>query len=175
MPDIVDALLAEADEEIARMREVAFSARALHARAELARHMRTTAAKLASRPLEEAITLVSGEWMKAWGLDAAGYPEIAADMISFTRAFCVNARSATAGTQADVADAIAALDTAFRRIGTSLADQMAFRSECAHGWWSDVVAIPADIATLRKSPPPPPRLPGAPFWTAGAPPHCTAG
>ena len=47
MPDIVDTMLAEADAAIAAMQAAAMHARALHARAELLRHLRTTAAKLA--------------------------------------------------------------------------------------------------------------------------------
>ncbi len=173
MPDVVDSLLDEAEAAIARMRDVAIAARDLHARAELARHMRTTALKMVGQPMEEAIALVSREWMNAWGFDADGYPEIAADMIAFTRAFCTDARGATTNTQADVASAIAALDAAFRRIGTSLADQMAFRSECAHGWWGDIVPIPDEFAKLRKTQPPA-QKPGEPFWSAKAPPHCGA-
>ncbi len=44
MTDVVDELLQEADRAVAAMREAAIRARALHARAELMRHMRTTAA-----------------------------------------------------------------------------------------------------------------------------------
>lgn len=167
----VDECLAEADAAVARMKEAAIAARHLHARAELMRHMRTTARKVVSHPLDEAAALVSHEWMKAWSLDAGAYPELAHDVTAFTAAFCADARGSTAQTQATIRDAVVALEAGFRQTGTSLSDQMAFRSECAHGWWQSIVPVPVELqATERRS------IPRAeehtPFWSAGAQPHC---
>lgn len=167
----VDECLAEADAAVARMKEAAIAARHLHARAELMRHMRTTAGKVVSRPLDEAVALVSHEWMKAWSLDAGAYPELAHDVTAFTAAFCADARGSTAQTQAAIRAAVVALEAGFRVVGTSLSDQMAFRSECAHGWWQSVVALPAELrASDRRSIPRAGE--DAPFWSAGAQPHC---
>ncbi len=80
MPHVVDEMLHEAESAIAAMRAAALRARALHANAELMRHMRTTAAKLATRPLAEAAALVAGDWMKAWHLDGTAYAEISPPM-----------------------------------------------------------------------------------------------
>jgi hypothetical protein len=154
----VDAMRDEAAEAVAAMKAAAVKARHLHARAELARHMRTTAAKLAARPTEAAAAAIAAEWMKAWSLDASAYAAIAGEVAAFTRAFCLDARGATPTTQASIRQAFAGLEDAFRSIGTTLSDEMAFRSECAHGWWGSVT--------------PPPASGGQPFWSAGAKPHC---
>ena len=58
MPHIVDQLQAEAATAIKVMRDAALTARRLHARAELLRHMHQTAAKLADQPPEQAIERV---------------------------------------------------------------------------------------------------------------------
>ena len=39
----------------------------------------------------------------------------------------------------------AALDEALAREGTSISEQMAWRSQCAHGWWELVAPTPADL------------------------------
>jgi hypothetical protein len=159
----VDQMLDEARAAIARMQQAALAARALHASAELMRHMRGTAAKLSHLPLEEAIQKVAGEWMQAWSLSQGAYPELAADIFNFARAFCVDSRGSDTTTQAAVRDAIAALEAGFAAIGTSVADEMAFRSECRHGWWRQVV--PARPGTAG---------PDLPFWAHGALPRCGA-
>ena len=76
MPHIVDDLLNEAEAAIDQMRESALRARMLHARAELLRHMRGTAARHAGRP--DAAAKIADEWMRAWGVGADAYPDLAA-------------------------------------------------------------------------------------------------
>ena len=169
MPDIVDTMLAEADAAIAAMQAAAMHARALHARAELLRHMRTTAAKLASRPLAEAASLVAGEWMAAWHLDTSAYADIANDVQAFTLAFVRNAQAPSPVTPLAIQDTTQALDTALARHGTTLADQMAWRSQCAHGWWDLVAPSPPD---LPNRPGVPTHQPGTPFWQTACAPHC---
>ncbi len=169
----VDAHIAEARAAIATMIAAARAARHAHARAELLRHMRTTAAKMVEKPLDEAVAKVSHEWMAAWSLDSGAYPDLAADVTDFTRAFCRDARGSDAATQAEVGRTIAALEAGFERIGTTLSDQMAFRSECAHGWWNLVAPPPPGQSAPGRVLPEP--RPGEPFWTAGARPHCGGG
>ncbi len=162
----VDELQEAARAAIAHMKDSAIAARNLHARAELMRHMQATAAKLAGLPLEQAARKVAGEWMQAWGLNADGYWRLAADIDRFALAFCADA-SGAAATQAAIREALAALEAGFAAMGTSLADEMAFRSECAHGWWRLVVPARAQDAASGPN--------GAgPFWSLGAPPHCGA-
>ena len=158
MTHIVDAMQGEATEAIRLMREAALAARHFHARAELMRHMRTTAAKFTGRPTEQAAAAIASEWMKAWSLEPAAYTAIAAEAAAFTQAFCRDAQEPTVETQRAIAKSLDNLETAFRSMGTTLSDEMAFRSECAHGWWADVM--------------PPPASGDQPFWMAGAKPHC---
>jgi hypothetical protein len=172
MPHIVDEMQQEAAQAIAAMREAALRARRLHARAELMRHMRLTAAKVKARPIDEAVRFVSTEWMKAWGFGGEGYADLAMHVRTFTESFCRDAHAHNAASSAAIANALAALEAAFERIGTSLADQMAFRSECAHGWWETVVPVPPDA---RARPGVPRWYPGVAFWNVGAAPHCAAG
>jgi hypothetical protein len=166
----VDRLQAEAQAAIAAMRNAALDARSLHARAELMRHMRLTAAKMTARPADEAAAHVRREWMNAWALDARAYPALSAAIEDFVRAFCVDAHASDAATQSAIDRTLVALEAGFAAAGTSLADQMAFRSECAHGWWDFVVPRPTDPALARPAAPQSPA--GAPFWALGCPPHC---
>jgi hypothetical protein len=169
MPDVVDEMLREAQDAINAMQATALHARALHARAELLRHMRSTAAKHAARAPAEAAGQVASEWMAAWHLDGQAYADIAADVRAFTEAFVRNAQAPSAATQQAIRDATAALDTALARHGTTLADQMAWRSQCAHGWWDMVVPAPPG---LPGRPGVPPYQPGTPFWHAACAAHC---
>ena len=89
----VDEMMDEARAAIARMKAAAVEARRLHARAELMRHMRGTAAKLHELSLEESVRKVAGEWMQAWSLTPDAYPDLALPVGRFVRAFCVDARS----------------------------------------------------------------------------------
>lgn len=168
----VEELQAEAAAAIAHMQQAALAARMVHARAELMRHMLTTAAKVAHLPREAAVAQVVGEWMQAWHLDADAYPDLKAEMAAFTRAFCDYAGAPDPQREADVRAAADAMEAGFRRIGTTLADQMAWRSECAHGWWAVVAPVPPDMPGARARPGVPALQPGAPFWAAACAPHC---
>lgn len=168
----VDDLQREAAEAIGRMQDAARQARALHARAELMRHMLTTAAKVAHLPADAAVEKVVGEWMQAWHLDRAAYPDLAAEMTGFTRAFCTYAADPSPGNDAALRRCVDLLEAGFARIGTSIADQMAWRSECAHGWWAAVAPVPADLPGAKPRPGVPRPQDGAPFWAAGCAPHC---
>ena len=55
--------------------------------------------------------------------------------------------------------------------GTTLADEMAWRSECAHGWWAMVRPPPPGLP-LRPSVPLPDL--SRPFWANRCAPHCEA-
>jgi hypothetical protein len=172
MPDLVDELQHAAAQAIAAMRVAALEARRLHANAELMRHMRGTAAKLVARPLDEAAALVAGEWMKAWHLDGDAYAALGPDVARFCLAFCRDARGATPATQADIREAIGALEAALGQHGTSIADQMAWRSECAHGWWELVVPTPDDLPARSDRPGMPRHRAGAAFWEIGCAARC---
>lgn len=154
----VDDLMDEARAAIGRMKDAAHEARRLHARAELMRHMRGTAAKLGALPLDDAVRKVAQEWMEAWALTPEAYPDLSAPIARFVHAFCADARGSDEAARAEVRGAISALEAAFAQAGLSLADEMASRSECAHAWWGLVV----------------PRPGGAPFWSQGAPARCGA-
>ncbi|MEJ1161732.1 hypothetical protein [Prosthecomicrobium sp. N25] len=170
-----DALAAEADAAIAAMREAARAARRLHARAELLRHMVTTAAKVARLPRAEAVEAVVREWTAAWHLDRTAWPHLARPMEAFTAA-CIDHVLASPG-KADAADtalraALSDLDDALAEAGTSLADQMAWRSECAHGWWDWIEPTPPDLPGRRERTSVPQPVPGRPFWEAGCADFC---
>lgn len=155
----VDAHLELAERAITAMQAAALAARTVHARAELLRHMRTTARKMADQPVDAAAAMVCREWMKAWSLDAGAYPGLAEDIRRFAAAFCLDAAGSTPMTQAEITVSLARLEAGFVATGTTLSDQMAFRSECAHGWWELVVPKPAGGLD-------------DPFWTRGCPSHC---
>jgi hypothetical protein len=174
MPELVDELQQAAALSIEAMRRAALEARRLHATAELMRHMRGTAAKLADRPVEEAAALVAGEWMKAWHLDGDAYAALGPDVTRFCLAFSHDARGTTAATQMAIRDAIAALEAAFGRHGTTIADQMAWRSECAHGWWELVVPTPDDLPSRSDRAGMPRYRTGAPFWEIGCAARCAS-
>jgi hypothetical protein len=169
-----DEMRREAESAIARMREAAAAARDAHARAELLRHMLTTAARVAHLPRAEAVAAVSREWMAAWHLSPDAYPGLSAEIRGFTAACCGFAEAGDATADAALRRALAALDAALAAAGTTLADQMAWRSECAHGWWQAVVPVPPDLPGRAERPGVPRAAPDAPFWTAGAAPHCGA-
>jgi len=97
--------------------------------------------------------------MKAWSLDAGAYPALAEDIRRFAAAFCVDAAGSTPSTQGEIVASLARLEAGFVATGTTLSDQMAFRSECAHDWWELVVPKPAGG-------------PADAFWTRGCAPHC---
>lgn len=172
MPHIVDQMQAEAASAVAAMRDAALVARRLHARAELLRHMRSTAARLADQPPDHAISRVVREWMRAWHLDTERYGDLVEEVRRFAAAFCTDARASTPATQAAIGGATNALDAAFARHGTTLADQMAWRSQCAHGWWDMVVPAPSDLPDRAERSDMPRYQPGFTFWQIGCADRC---
>ncbi len=173
MAHIVDEVQVAARKAIDAMQEIAVVARRMHARAELMRHMRLTARKVAEKPLDEAVRLVAGEWMDAWGLSGDAYKGLAEPLNRYTEAFCRDARDESEVSEAAIATAAIALEKAFEVVGTTLSDEMAFRSGCAHGWWEMVVPVPEKVR--RERPGVPRWQAGKPFWETGAAPHCLAG
>jgi hypothetical protein len=150
---------------IAAMRAAADAARETHARAELMRHMRTTAAKNRERPRDEGVRAVVDEWLGAWALERATWPHVA-EMEALTRAFLdYVAAPSDAGDRA-VRAAADAITQAFAAAGKPLADQMAWRSMCAHGWWAQVRPAPAGQGRADRA------WPIRPFWEEGCLPEC---
>ncbi|MEM8853374.1 MAG: nucleoside hydrolase [Pseudomonadota bacterium] len=152
--DVIAEEAAKAEGAIAAMRQSAVSARTVHARAELLRHMRLTAKNTAEMEMAAAIDAVMVEWTRAWQVPLD--TPLAGAMRDFTTTMCEAARGQSG--DGEVRRALIALDSACEAAGTSLADEMAYRSECAHGWWAAVV--------------PPPGADKQPFWEDGAAPHC---
>lgn len=149
MPHLATELQAEAAQAIVAMQDAARRARHLHARAELLRHMHTTAAK----PGADVESVVR-EWMHAWGME--DWPEVAAEARRFTAAILAYAGHPDDAADQAVRDSLAALDAALAAQGTTLSDQMAWRSRCAHAWWAAIA----------------PQPPARPFWDAGCPADC---
>ncbi len=172
MPHFVEALQQEATEAIAQMQEAALRARHAHARAELMRHMLTTARKVKDRPKAEAVETVVREWMDAWNLGRAAWPHIAREMEAFTEAFHNYANAPSDGHDARLREACAALDAVLEQEGTSISDQMAFRSQCAHRWWELVSPVPDELSGRKPRPSIPPLESGKAFWEAGCAAFC---
>jgi hypothetical protein len=172
MPHLVEELRAEATEAIAAMRAAALSARHLHARAELMRHMLTTAGKVKDKPKAEAVETVVREWMDAWNLDRHDWPHIAREMEAFTAAFHDYANDPDDTRDQRLRQNCDALDAALAREGTSISEQMAYRSQCAHGWWELVKPLPADLPEKRPRPSVPQFGTGKPFWEIGCADFC---
>ena len=155
---------AVADEAIAAMRAAALAARAAHARAELMRHMLLTAGKLKDRQRDAAMRQVVDEWLAAWALDRR-FPHIG-DMEALTLAFFDYVRAPSDETDGNLRAAWVATERVFAATGISLADRMAWRSACAHGWWAEV--RPASPGEGRADT----AWPAGPFWDKACPPHC---
>jgi hypothetical protein len=172
MPHFVEALRAEAEAAVARMKEAALDARRLHARAELMRHMLTTAGKTRGEPREKAVEAVLREWTEAWGQTGEDRAAVAREMRALTEAFHDYAQAPTDAHDALIRAASERLDAALTREGSSLADEMAFRSQCAHGWWEQVRPTPADLPGRKARPAIPAPKPGEPFWSVGCATFC---
>lgn len=155
---------AAADAAIAAMKTASLAARAAHARAELMRHMLSTAGKLRDRPRDAAIRQVVDEWLAAWALDR-GFAHVD-DMEAATGAFLDYVRAPSDAADRVLRQAWATLERVFAATGIPLADRMAWRSSCAHGWWSDVRPAPPGEGRTDTA------WPAAPFWDKGCPPHC---
>ncbi len=170
MSHIVDDLLNEAQAAIAQMREAALRARVLHARAELMRHMRGTASRNAGHPA--AAAKIADEWMRAWGLGGDAYADLTTPFRTFAEAFRTDAESATASSSEAIGKALDALEAALAGAGTTVADQMAFRSHCAHGWWEMVVPIPSEVSRDGRYADVPEWRKGVAFWDVTCPARC---
>jgi len=157
---------------IMAMQTAALAARQLHARAELMRHMLTTARKVAGKPKAEAVETVVREWMDAWNLGRGEWPHIAREMEAFTAAFHDYANEPGDGNDTALRKACDALDAVLARENTSISDQMAFRSQCAHRWWEMIVPVPADLTDAKPRPSVPPLDAAAPFWQSGCAGFC---
>ena len=165
MNDFATELRLEAEAAIAAAREATLRARRIHARAELMRHMILTTAKSTGRPRTESIALVTDEWLDAWQRDRRNYPYVR--QMEALAGACYDAlRSPVLGTDAAVRAAFDALDAACVANGTTIADEMAWRSGCSHGWWGDVRPAPAsaeyrDLARRTEA-----------LWERGCAPEC---
>jgi hypothetical protein len=172
MAHFVEDLRYEAEQAIAAMQEAALAARHAHARAELMRHMLTTTRKVADLPKREAVDRVVSEWMAAWHLDRSAGPETAKEMEALTGTFYDYVKEPSDPTDAALRDACATLDRALERHGTTISDQMAWRSQCAHGWWESVRPAPLDLPGRKDRPSVPKPEPNRPFWDAGCADFC---
>jgi hypothetical protein len=164
MQHLHDEAKAAADEAIAVMQKTARGARAAHARAELMRHMLLTAGKLRDQPREAAMRQVVDEWLAAWALDRAFLH--VGDMAALTLAVFDYVRAPGDETDRILREAWATTERVFEATGISLADRMAWRSACAHGWWGDVRPAPPGEGRADTE------WPARPFWEKGCPPQC---
>jgi len=147
MTDFTSELRRAADEDIGAAHHAVLRARAMHARAELMRHMMLTTAKSTHRSREESIRLVTDEWLDAWLRDRANYPYVA--LMEALSGACYDAlKSPTVTTDGAVREAFAALERACIGNGSTVADEMAWRSGCSHAWWADVRPAP-DLPEYR--------------------------
>jgi hypothetical protein len=165
MAHLVAELDAEARADIAAMRAAALRARDTHARAELMRHMLMTAGKVKERPRDEAVRFIVDHWLEAWHLERASWPHVA-EMTAFAAAFHAYAGAPTDAHDQRVRTTCAALAEAFAAAGMPIADQMAWRSVCAHGWWAEVRPAPPGRGRADRD------WPAAPFWEQGCLPEC---
>ncbi|MBN8245719.1 hypothetical protein JF546_22135 [Nitratireductor aquimarinus] len=172
MPHFVEELQQEAAEAIEVMQKAALAARHIHARAELMRHMRTTAAKSKDKPKNESVEAVLAEWLEAWYVPRNDWPHIAEEMEKFTATFYDYVNDPSNANDQRMRDATDALDKALAAEGTTISDQMAFRSMCAHGWWEAVLPTPQDLPGRVVRPTVPALQAGHPFWDAACADQC---
>ena len=164
MINFTDELANAAAAEVSTAREATLRARMTHARAELMRHMMLTTAKSADQAREASVRLVVDEWLDAWQRTRDNYPFVR--QMEALAAACHDAlRTPNLETDRAVREAFAALEQACVARGTTLGDEMAWRSGCSHGWWSDVRPSPAGefAAGSRRD---------TPLWERGCPQHC---
>jgi hypothetical protein len=172
MQHFVDELKSQAEAAISTMQNAALEARRIHARAELMRHMLLTAQKVKAKPKPEAVEIVVSEWMTAWHLTRADWPRLAHEMEAFTAAFYDYANSPSESFDHALRTACSNLDDTLGREGTSISDQMAWRSQCAHGWWDMASPMPADLPGRKDRALVPAYKPRTPFWETGCADMC---
>jgi hypothetical protein len=165
MTDFTEELREAAQADIAAAHHAALRARAMHARAELMRHMMLTTAKSTDKSREESVQLVTDEWLDAWRRDRANYPYVA--LMEALSGACYDAlKSPVTDTDKRVREAFAALEGACISHGTTLADEMAWRSVCSHTWWGDVRPAP-NLPEYRER-----ARRSEALWERGCPPEC---
>jgi len=172
MSHFVEELQQQAADAMSAMQEAARAARHIHARAELMRHMRTTAAKSKDKPKAVAVEAVLAEWLEAWHLSRHDWPHIAAEMERFTGAFYDYVNDPSDANDTVLREATLTLDGALAALGTTISDQMAFRSMCAHGWWEVVTPTPTDLPGRKDRPTVPRLVDGQSFWEAACAEQC---
>jgi hypothetical protein len=165
MTHLVDELKAKAGADIAAMRDAALRARDTHARAELMRHMLMTADKVKHRPEPDAVRFIVDHWLEAWDLARATWPHVA-EMEAFAAAFHAYARAPGDVHDDAVRATCIRLELAFFAAGMPIADQMAWRSICAHGWWAQVRPAPIGKGRTDRD------WPAQAFWEHGCLPDC---
>ena len=165
MAYLVDELKRKADADIVAMRSTALRARESHARAELMRHMLMTADKVKHRPVADAVRFIVDHWLEAWDLARASWPHVA-EMEAFAAAFHAFAIAQTDAHDKAVRATCIRLELVFVAAGMPIADQMAWRSICAHGWWAEVRPAPPGRGRPDRD------WPGQPFWERGCLPEC---
>ena len=165
MTDFTSELRQAAEHDIGAARHAALRARAMHSRAELMRHMMLTTAKSTDRSRDESVRLVTDEWLDAWRRDRSNYPYVA--RMEALSGACYDAlRTPGATTDHAVRESFAALERACVAHGTTLADEMAWRSGCSHEWWGDVHPAPEKPEYRAQA------KRRASLWQRGCPPEC---
>jgi len=165
MKDFTSDLKHAADTDIAAAREAALRARAMHARAELMRHMMLTTAKSTHKTRGESIALVVDEWLDAWQRGRDNYPYVA-QMEALSGACYDALKAPSAAADNAVREAFAAMERACVAHGSTLADEMAWRSGCSHLWWGDVRPAP-NLPEYRER-----ARRSEPLWERGCPKEC---
>ena len=165
MTDFTSELRGAAESDIAAAHQAALRARAMHSRAELMRHMMLTTAKSADKTRDESVRLVTDEWLDAWRRDRTNYPYVT--LMETLSGACYDVLTSPSP-QADraVREAFAALEGACITHGTTLADEMAWRSGCSHEWWGDVRPAP-NLPEYRDR-----AQRSEPLWERGCPVEC---
>lgn len=165
MVHLVQELQDSAAQSVATMRDAALRARDAHARAELMRHMLMTASRVKDDPTEQAVRFIVDHWLEAWNLERTTWPHVPV-MEAFAAAFHAYASAPTDANDARIRSTCTALEASFTEAGMSVADQMAWRSMCAHGWWAQVRPAPEGRGRPDRD------WPNRPFWEHGCLPEC---
>ena len=165
MTDFTSELRKAAEEDISTAHHAVLRARAMHARAELMRHMMLTTAKSTHRSRDESVRLVTEEWLEAWRRTRDNYPYVA-HMEALSGACYDALRAPNADTDRAVREAFAGLEHACVDNGTTLADEMAWRSGCSHIWWGDIHPAP-NLPEYREQ-----AKRSESLWQRGCPPEC---
>jgi hypothetical protein len=115
-------------------------------------------------PRDAAIARIVDEWLAAWALDRS-WPHVK-EMEALSAAFLDHALAPSEATDRVIRAVFDKLECVFASAGLPVADQMAWRSACAHAWWAQVRPAPTGKGRTDRS------WPARPFWEEGCPPHC---